>query len=103
MPADKYQIRLLRIAEEDLTEIISFIAADNSIAANSIADKIEKNIELLSENPMLGRIPRDEDIKNLGYRYIIVQNYIVFYTIEERTILIHRILHGARNFKTLLW
>lgn len=103
MPTDKYQIRLLRIAEEDLAEIISFIAAENPIAANSIADKIEKNIELLSENPMLGRIPRDEDIKNLSYRYIIVQNYTVFYTIEERTIFIHRILHGARNYKTLLW
>ncbi len=102
MPIDKYQIRLLRIAEEDLTEIISFIAADNPIAANSIADKIEKNIELLSNNPMIGRIPRDEDIKNLGYRYIIVQNYIVFYTIEERAIFIHRILHGARNYRTLL-
>lgn len=102
MPTDKYQIRLLRIAEEDYTEIISFIASDNPTAAEAIADKIEKNIELLSVNPMLGRIPRDEDIKNLGYRYIIVQNYIVFYTIEERTIFIHRILHGARNYKTLL-
>ena len=102
MPTDKYQIRLLLIAEEDLTEIISFIAADNPIAANSLADKIEKNIELLSENPMLGRIPRDEDIKNLGYRYIIVQNYIVFYTIEEKTIFVHRILHGARNYNTIL-
>ena len=102
MPADKYQIRLLRIAEEDLTEIISFIAADNPVAANTIADKIEKDIELLSENPMIGRIPRDEDIKNLGYRYIIVQNYIVFYTIEEKTIFIHRILHGTRDYKTLL-
>lgn len=102
MPRDKYQIRFLRVADEDLTEIISYIAADNPTAANTIADKIEKNIELLSENPILGRIPRDEDIKNLGYRYIIIQNYIVFYTIEERTILIHRILHGARNYKTIL-
>ncbi|HGJ66334.1 TPA: type II toxin-antitoxin system RelE/ParE family toxin [bacterium] len=102
MPKSKFQIRLLRIAEEDLTEIISFIANDNPMAANALADKIEKNIELLSSNPMIGRIPRDEDLKNLGYRYIIVQNYLVFYTIEERTIFIHRILHGARNYKTLL-
>lgn len=102
MPTDKYQIRLLRIAEEDFTEIISFIADDNPTAAEEMAVKIEKNIELLAENPMLGRIPRDEDIKNLGYRYIIIQNYIVFYTVEEKTILIHRILHGARNYKSLL-
>ena len=102
MPADKFQIRLLKIAEEDFTEIISFIAADNPIASEAIANKIEKNLELLSRNPHLGRIPRDEEIRNLRYRYIIVQNYIIFYTIEARTILIHRILHGARNYKSLL-
>lgn len=102
MPTDKYQVRLLSIAEEDFTEIISFIAADNPTAADAIANKIEKNLELLSENPNLCRIPREEEIRNLGYRYLIIQNYLFFYTIEEKTIFIHRILHGARNYKSLL-
>jgi len=102
MPTDKYQVRLLSIAEEDFTEIISFIAVDNLTAADAIANKIEKNLELLSENPNLGRIPREEEIRKLGYRYLIVQNYLIFYTIEEKTIFIHRILHGARNYKSLL-
>ena len=102
MPTGKYQVRLLSIAEEDFTEIISFIAADNPAAAEEIANKIEKNLGLLSENPKLGRIPREEEIKNLGYRYLIVQNYIIFYTVEEKTIFIHRILHGGRNYKALL-
>ena len=102
MPADKYQVRLLRVAEEDFIEIISFIAADNSTAAESIASKIEKNLDLLSGNPNLGRIPREEEIRNLGYRYLIVKNYLIFYTIEEKTIFIHRILHSARNYKTIL-
>jgi toxin ParE1/3/4 len=102
MPTVKYQVRLLSIAEEDFTEVISFIAADNPTAADAIANKIEKNLELLSENPNLGRIPREEEIRNLGYRYLIVQNYLIFYTIAEKTIFIHRILHGARNYKSLL-
>ncbi len=102
MPTNKYQIRLLSIAEEDFTEIISFIAADNPTAADGIASDIEKNLELLSINPNLGRIPREEELRSLGYRYLIVKNYLIFYTMEERTIFIHRILHGARNYKTLL-
>ncbi len=102
MPTDKYQVRLLSIAEEDFTEIISFIAAENPTAADAIANKIEKDLELLSENPNLGRVPREEEIRNLGYRYLIVQNYLIFYTIEEKAIFIHRILHGARNYKSLL-
>lgn len=102
MSKTKYQIRFLKIAEEDFTEIVSYVAADNPNAANVLATKIEKNLELLSDNPKLGRIPRDEDIRNLGYRYLIVQNYIIFYSTEERTIIIHRILHSARNYKALL-
>ncbi len=102
MPNNNYQVRLLTVAEEDLTEIITYIALENPTATNTIADKIEKNLLLLSENPHLGRIPRDEEIKNLGYRYLIVQNYIVLYTIEENTIWIHRILHSSRDYKTFL-
>ena len=102
MPKDKYQIRFLKIAEEDFTEIVSYIAADNPKAANAIATKIEKNLELLSENPLLGRVPRDEEIRKLRYRYLIVQNYILFYTIENKTIYIHRILHSARDYKSIL-
>jgi len=90
------------IAEEDFAEIIYYIAAENSKAAEQLANKIEKDLALLSDNPLLGRIPRDADLKALGYRYLIIENHLVFYTLEKRTILIHRILHGARSYKSLL-
>jgi toxin ParE1/3/4 len=102
MPSNKYQIRLLKIAEEDFSEIINYIADDNLEAANVLADKIERDLILLSENQFMGRVPRDAEIKSLGYRYLIVQNYIIFYTIGNNTILVHRILHQARDYKTLL-
>jgi addiction module RelE/StbE family toxin len=102
MSKNNFRIRLLSIAEEDFTEIISFIAADNTKAALNLADKIEKNLELLSENPLLGKSPSDSDLKLLGYRYLIIENYLIFYTIEKKTIMIHRMLHGARNYKSLL-
>ena len=102
MSKSNFSIRLLSIAEEDLTEIISFIASDNTKAAANLADKIEKNFELLADNPLLGKSPSDSDLKLLGYRYLIIENYLIFYTIEKKTILIHRMLHGARNYKSLL-
>ncbi|MFH1198379.1 MAG: type II toxin-antitoxin system RelE/ParE family toxin [bacterium] len=103
MSKNNFSVRLLSIAEEDFTEIISFIAADNNKAALNLANKIEKNLELLADNPLLGKSPSDSDLKLLGYRYLIIENYIIFYTIEKRTILIHRMLHGARNYKSLLF
>lgn len=43
-------------------------------AADAIANKIEKNLELLLKDPNPGRIPKEKEIRNLGYRYLIVQN-----------------------------
>jgi addiction module RelE/StbE family toxin len=99
---NRYHIRLLKIAEEDLNEIISYISLDNPDAAEKLANKIESDIGLLSANPYLGRIPRDEDIGKSGYRYLIIENYLIFYTIEEKTIFVHRIIHGARNLRAIL-
>jgi toxin ParE1/3/4 len=97
----EYSVRLLRIAEDDLTEIVTYIAADRLSAAEALADKIEKNLNLLSKKPYLGRVPKEEQLARLGYRYLVVQNYLIFYTIEEQTIYVHRILHGARDYISL--
>jgi len=102
MSKSNFDVRFLKIAEEDFTEIISFVSADNSKASENLAAKIEKSLILLSENPLLGKTPGDPDLKLLGYRYLIIENYLIFYTIEKRTIFIHRVLHGARNYKSLL-
>ena len=44
MPTDNYQIRLLKIAEDDFTEIISYIAVDNSNAADALIS-LRTNLE----------------------------------------------------------
>lgn len=101
MSRPEFKVRLLRIAEDDLTEIVVYIAADRVSAAETLVDKIEKNLSLLSKNPFLGRIPKEEELARLGYQYLVVQNYLVFYTIEGQTIYVHRILHGARDYLSL--
>jgi toxin ParE1/3/4 len=97
----KYNIKLLRIAEDDFLEIVSYISADLPSAAEALAAKIEKNLNLLSKNPHLGRVPKEDELSRLHYRYLVVDNYLIFYTIEEQTIYVHRILHGARDYLTL--
>ncbi|MBU2446062.1 MAG: type II toxin-antitoxin system RelE/ParE family toxin [Bacteroidetes bacterium] len=84
MSQNKYTVRLLEAAEDDLNEILTYIAADRPSAAESLADKIEKNLSLLADNPFLGRTPRDEDLIKMGYRYLIVENYLLFYIIERQ-------------------
>ncbi len=102
MKRPEYDIRFLRIAEDDLYEIINYIAADRPSAADILATKIEKNLLLVSKNPHLGRVPREDELSKMNYRYLAIDNYLLFYTIEEETILVHRILHGARDYMNLL-
>ncbi len=98
----KYTVRLLPVAEDDLDEIVAYVALDNLEAALKLAEQIESDLSMLSSFPKLGRIPRDSDLREAGYRYLIVADYLVFYTVEKRTVIVHRILHGARDYKDLL-
>ena len=54
MKLRKHAVRLLRAAEEDFTEIVTYIAAQRPNASEALAQKIEKNLKLLAANPYLG-------------------------------------------------
>ena len=102
MSPHKFLVKLLGIAEDDLAEIITFIAEDNVNAADTFVDKIETRLARLAEHPALGRIPAEEELARLGYRYLVVDNYLVFYTVSSQAVLVHRIIHGARDYVKLL-
>ena len=102
MSRSKHTVRLLPSAEEDLADIISYIAADRITSARALADRIEKNLKLLSANPRLGRVPAEKELADSGYRFLIVENYLIFYVIEGKTIYVHRIIHGARDYLAIL-
>ena len=100
--SDKHQVRLLPVAEEDLDEIVTYVGLDDLQAAAKLADRIEAHLERLSSFPRLGRIPRDSDLRETGYRYLIIGDCLAFYTVEKGTVVVHRILHGRRDYKELL-
>jgi toxin ParE1/3/4 len=97
----KYDLRLLRIAENDLADIVSYISAERPSAALGQVAKIEKALAHLKGNPYLGKLPNDTHLIELGYRCLIIEDYIAFYTIEEHVVFVHRIIHGARDYLSL--
>jgi plasmid stabilization system protein ParE len=101
MKRSEFTVRVLSIAESDLFDIITYISSDRPSAADRFAARIEKSLCLLSKQPYLGRIPKEDDLARLGYRYLVVDNYLIFYVVEGKTIYIHRILHGARDYLPL--
>jgi toxin ParE1/3/4 len=97
-----YDIRYLRTAERDLIDIFEYIKKDNPAAAFSQLERFDTSISQLALTPFLGTIPKDERLKRLGYRILIVDKYLVFYIVKNKTVQIRRIIHGARRYSFLL-
>jgi addiction module RelE/StbE family toxin len=98
----KLKIRYLPIAQQDLIEIFDYIKEDNPSAATSFINKIDKSISKLELFPQLGVVPKDDRLEFLGYRMLVIDNYLVFYVLFENFVEIRRIIHGSRKYSFLL-
>ena len=74
------------------------------IAAEDLMDKIESTVMRLKEWPFSGSYVLDELLKGRGYRKLIVDNYIVFYLVneEEKQVVVMRILYGPSRYQNFL-
>lgn len=102
MPSSKYRVRLLSIAEQDLEDLLSYVAAENARAATALLDQIEARLVALQSHPYSGRVPHNPKLTALGYRVLVIDNYLLFYKVKSKVVPIYRILHGARDILHLL-
>ena len=102
MRSSKYTVRLLSIAEQDLDELVSYLAAEHPQAATEVLDHIDARVQTLAAHPFAGRVPHNSTLTAFGYRVLVIDNYLVFYKVKSTTVLVYRILHGARDILHLL-
>lgn len=98
----KYTLRYLPVAVDDLISIFDWIANDSPAHADAFIKKLDTQLLNLRNHPFLGRIPRDEKLKGFGYRVLIIEAYLVFYIVRNRTVEIHRVIHGSRNLDNII-
>jgi toxin ParE1/3/4 len=87
-------------AEQDLTDIALWIAADNPRAAIRFVDELHKHCALLMTVPLMGRPRRDvgPDIRSFPHRSYVV-SYLRRQDIDQVDVL--RIWHGRRQTPSL--
>ncbi len=100
--AGKCAVRYLPVALDDLISIFDWIADDSPANADKFLRKLDQQIRNLENHPSFGRIPRDERLKITGYRILIIESYLVFYIVRDKTVEIHRIIHGSRHLDNIL-
>ena len=98
----KYSLHITKSAEIDLIRAADYIEYNllNPQAANDLLDKVEKAIGKLSDMPKVHQIIDDPVLKSWGIRYVLIDDYMAFYKINEetKTIYIIRFLYGKRNW-----
>lgn len=100
--ANRYTLRYLPVAVDDLVSIFDWIASDSRANAAVFLEKLDQRIGNLKTHPLIGHTPRDETLKNSGYRVLVIESYLVFYIIRGRTVEIHRVIHGSRNLDDII-
>ncbi|MBO7675300.1 MAG: type II toxin-antitoxin system RelE/ParE family toxin [Atopobiaceae bacterium] len=102
----KYDIRITRAAEKDLSSAADYIefVLLNPQAADDLLDEAEKRIGDLSTFPEKFALVDDPALKAWGIRLAPVKNYIAFYVVseEDRTVHVVRFLYGRRDWTAIL-
>jgi toxin ParE1/3/4 len=91
--------RLTDEAEADLDALWDYIAADNVKAADRMVDAVLESSRIHVRFPEMGR--RRDELRP-GLRSFVVSPYVVFYRPVENTIEVLRVLHGARDIKSIM-
>ncbi len=103
---EKYQIETTEPAENDLFEVKRYISEEllEPRVAERIINKIAEAIFELEEMPLRNALVIDERLALVGIRKLIIDNYIIFYIVDEgrRIVTIIRILFGRRDWVNLL-
>lgn len=99
---DKYRIKIYPRAKTDLKDIINYLNTLSPQAALKYYDMIVENTGNLAEMPKRCPFVRDVALKAKGYRYLALENYLVFFVVKAETVQIRRIIYGKRNYEWLL-
>ena len=82
-------------ARQDLRDIFTYIAEDNPNVARTLLNEIKERAVLLQDNPLLGRLERIEDTREL---VLTGTSFILPYRVKDLQIQILAVLHGAKQW-----
>ena len=87
-------------ALDDLDEIAEYIALDKIGAAKKLVQNIFSKIDLLADQPELGRTP--PEVKGESYREIIVGPCRVFYRVISKEVVILYVMRSERKLRKFI-
>lgn len=99
-----FELRYSPLFYDDLDKITNYILFDlkNEIATKTFIHDVETAIKKRLENPLHAVIYPSIRRRKHEYRRILVGNYLIFYVVIERTMIVRRLLYGRRDLDRIL-
>lgn len=100
-----HKIELSPQAIEDLQDIKNYIEEElqNEIAAKNTVQKIIETYEDLANHPNAGISVQRYVSFPTDYKFVLANNYSIFYRTEDNTVKIIRILYSRMDFLNVLF
>ena len=101
-----YQVHITSTAEHDIMRAADYIefTLKNPTATDNLLDVATEQIGSLADLPQKFRLVDDPLLASLGIRFVIINNYLIFYTVDEgkQTVIIVRFLYQKSNWTSIL-
>ena len=99
-----YKISYLPLALDDLKGMVRYIAHDLEApgAAENLIIKIDKEVQKIAGNPFRCHVYIPPVKLKHEYRILHINNYSLFYIVENKKIEIHRIIYSKRDISKIL-
>lgn len=99
MDGKRYKLRFLPLFEDDLNEIVDYIALrlKNPIAASNLMDEVQQAIRERTSCAEAFEPYHSDRERRYPYYRIYVKNYIVFYVVIDDVMEVRRIVYNRRN------
>ena len=98
----RLRVVYLRKAQQDLLEACGYIETDSPAEAAGWLNRVDRSLGRLSRFPQSGTMPKDGRLAAMGYRMVVIGEYLAFYLIRRNRVQIRRVLHGRRRYGFLL-
>lgn len=89
-------------AEKCICDIFDYIAYDNYDNAIAVRNRMKEAIDRLEDFPDSGAYPKHPKLRVRGYRFVVSDNYLVFYKLKSDAVIIMTVIHGSRDYNNLI-
>ena len=98
-----YKVTILDTAQRELEEIARVhLELVGPVSAGEITNRIYSALERLKTFSLPGFLPKDRQLHQAGYRFILSGKYICVCRLIENTVFVYHIVHGVMDYPQML-